>query len=61
MATIPEVCEIISNSTAVYLQTHLSGDTVTITGVNLDENNAAALAWLINQTDELKIEITKNT
>jgi hypothetical protein len=61
MATIeiPDVCEFTVGSDMVRLITQTNGDSVTIKGINLDSANAAALAHLINRTENhnLKIEI----
>lgn len=37
--------------------TQTNGDKLRISGINLDANQAAALAYLINQPESLKIEI----
>lgn len=60
MATIPETCEFVCNSDKAYMQTNLNGDTITIAGVHLSQDNAATLAWLMNQDSNLKIEIKIN-
>jgi hypothetical protein len=57
MPTIPSQCEIIVPPDSVRFTTRTNGDTVTIKGVDLDNENAAALAWLINQQGNLQVRI----
>ena len=60
MATIPEICEFVCDPAKTYLQTNANGDTITIAGVHLSQENAATLAWLMNQDSDLRIEIKIN-
>ena len=55
--TISGKCEFETETAKVFFQTNLNGDTITIAGVYLDNNNAASLAWLLNKEDTLKIKI----
>lgn len=59
MATIPDTCEFEVKADQVRLQTQTNGDTIFIKGINLNKNQAAALAYLINTVDNhnLKIEV----
>lgn len=58
MATIPDICEFEVGADQVRLSTQTNGDSVEIRRLNFDENQAAALAYLINKsTNHLKIEI----
>jgi len=56
---IPDTCEFAVGSDMIRLTTQTNGDSVTIKGINLNSANAAALAHLINRTENhnLKIEI----
>jgi hypothetical protein len=58
MATIPDTCEFQAGVDQVRLTTQTNGDQIAIKNVHLGKANAAALAYLINKTDNhLKIEI----
>ena len=58
MPEIPETCEFTAGADAVRLTTKTNGDVIHIKNVHLGEDAAAALAYLINKTDNhLKIEI----
>lgn len=58
MPTIPETCEFETSADQVRLSTQTNGDTVYIRNVRLGKDAAAALAYLINKSDNhLKIEI----
>lgn len=60
MATIPDTCEFTAGADQVRLTTQTNGDQINIKGVRLGKDAAAALAYLINKTDNhLKIEITE--
>ena len=56
--TIPDNCEFEIGADQVRLTTQTNGDAIVIKGIHLGEENAAALAYLINKTsNHLKIEI----
>ena len=58
MPEIPEVCEFTAAADQVRLTTQTNGDHILFHRVQLGKNAAAALAYLINKTDNhLKIEI----
>ena len=58
MPQIPDVCEFNVGADQVRLTTQTNGDTVYIKSLNLNEEQAASLAYLLNkQTNHLKIEI----
>ena len=58
MFTIPESCEFKVVADQIRLTTQTNGDKIHIHGLQLGENAAASLAYLINKTDNhLKIEI----
>ena len=64
MATveIPCCCEFQAGADQVRLTTQTNGDSVTMKGLNLTKDQAASLAYLINDTDNhLSIEIKKVT
>jgi len=60
---IPDTCEFTVGADNVRLTTLTNGDSILIQRINLDADNAAALAHLINRTQNhnLKIEITEIT
>jgi len=58
MPEIPDKCEFETTADQVRLTTQTNGDVILIKGIHLGEENAAALAFLINSTsNHLKIEI----
>jgi len=58
MVEIPDTCEFNAGADQVRLMTQTNGDSITMKGLNLDKDQAASLAYLINDTDNhLKIEI----
>ena len=58
MPEIPDKCEFETVADQVRLTTQTNGDTIHIKGIHLGEESAAALAYLINKTNNhLKIEI----
>lgn len=62
MPEIPSVAEfVIESDDSIQFTTKTNGDAIRITGVSLSANNAAALAYLINNEVVLKVEITENT
>jgi len=58
---INEYCEFLIIADKVELTTQTNGDRIVISGINLDANQAAALAYLVNSHGALKIEIKKET
>ncbi len=62
MATIPDTCEFQAGADQVRLTTQTNGDSIAIKHLNLDRDQAASLAYLINDTtNHLSIEIKKVT
>lgn len=61
MPQIPDSCEFEAKADQVELKTKTNGDRITIEHIKLKHENAAALAWLINHSNELKIEIKSKT
>ena len=59
--TISGECEFEAETSKIYLQTNLNGDTITIAGIHLNADNAASLAWLLQDVDNVLIEIKKVT
>ena len=58
MPEIPDMCEFMAGADQVRLTTKTNGDAIHISHVQLGKDAAAALAYLINKTDNhLKIEI----
>ena len=59
MPQIPDTCEFQVGADQVRLTTRTNGDSILIEHINLDKNNAAALAHLINRVENhnLTIEI----
>ena len=58
--TIPDKCEFETSADQLRLTTQTNGDTIYIKGVHLGDENAAALAYLINKTsNHLKVEISE--
>jgi hypothetical protein len=57
MPTIPDKCEFEVGIDKIRFQTQANGDTVYIKGVHFDEDQASALAYLINLKKILNIEI----
>ncbi len=43
----------------LYFSTQVNGDKIVIANIVLDADQAAAVAYLINKPDSLKVEITK--
>lgn len=52
MASIPEICTFDADADKIKLTTQTNGDIVLISGLNFDYNQAASLAWLVNQPEE---------
>ena len=57
MLEIPENVEFITGTDQVVFITQTNGDTVKITGLSLNAEKAATLAYLVNQSRQLKIEV----
>ena len=58
MPTIPDTCEFEAGADQVRLTTQTNGDQINFKRIHLGKDAAAALAYLINKTDNhLKIEI----
>ena len=57
MPEIPEKCEFDVEHDQIELKTATNGDFIEIRKINLDQGQAAALAWLINADNHLTIEI----
>ena len=58
MAEIPDTCEFEVGADQIRLKTQTNGDQINIMGIHLGAGAAAALAYLINSTNNhLKIEI----
>jgi len=58
MPEIPDKCEFETVADQIRLTTQSNGDTIHIKGIHLGRDEAAALAYLINNTqNHLKIEI----
>lgn len=43
----------------LYFSTQVNGDKIVITNIAFDADQAAAVAYLINKSDSLKVEIKK--
>lgn len=62
MAQIPDTCEFEAGADQVRFTTQTNGDTILIKGLHLNKDQAASLAYLINDTtNHLSIEIKKVT
>lgn len=58
MAQIPEIVTVDATADKLKLTTQTNGDIIMLTGLNLTYNQAATLAWLINQsTETLEIRV----
>ncbi len=59
MATIDEVCVFVTKADSVSFDTSTNGDKLCITNLELNKEQAASLAWLINHeaTTNLKFRI----
>jgi hypothetical protein len=60
VAEITEICAFITRADSVKLETKTGEDTITVIGINLNQNDAASLAWLIKNdaTTNLRFRIT---
>ncbi len=61
MPQIPDKCEFDIESNQIELKTGTNGDFIEIRGIDLDQNAAAFLAWLINASNHLTVEIKIKT
>jgi len=61
MPEINEHCEFVIISDKLEMTTQTNGDRIVISGINLDANQAAALAYLVNCDSALKVEIKRET
>lgn len=52
MAQIPDTCTFDVTADKLNFTTRTNGDTIVISQVDLNYNQAASLAWLVNQTAE---------
>lgn len=59
MATIDEICVIVTKADSVCFETSTNGDKLCINNLMLSKEQAASLAWLINHeaTTNLKFRI----
>jgi len=57
MAQIPEVVIIDIIADQLSFTTRTNGDIIKINGLNLTQNQAATLAWLLNQDATLEIRV----
>ena len=61
MPNIPDKCEFLVGADQIRLTTQTNGDQIHIKGIHLGEGAAAALAYLINKTNNhLKVEIKES-
>lgn len=61
MPEIPDSCEFDVEHDKIELATRTNGDVIKIRGINLDKEQAASLAWLVNADNHLTIEIKLKT
>ena len=61
MPQIPDTCEFDVEHDQVELKTATNGDFIEIRKINLDKDQAAALAYLINTDNLLTIEVKVKT
>lgn len=52
MPEINDECTFVTKADNVQFSTKTNGDTIAITGVHFSKEQAASLAWLINNTDK---------
>ena len=57
MPQIPDVCEFEVAADQIAFQTITNGENIEIKNINMTQNAAASLAWLINTDNHLTIEI----
>lgn len=56
-----KVCEFLVGPDQIEFRTQKNGDKVRIAGVKLTAENAANLAWLVNGSNHLHVEIKEDT
>ena len=61
MPEIPDTCEFEVKHDQIELKTATNGDVIKIRKVNLTQDQAAALAYLINHDNHLKVKIKVKT
>jgi len=57
MPEIEEECIFVADADKVSFVTGRNGDTITIHNLNMNKNQSASMAWLVNQCTHLHIEI----
>jgi len=58
MAEIEEECIFVTDTEKINFVTAKNGDTITIQSLNLNKQQSASFAWLVNQCSHLHFEIT---
>lgn len=61
MPTIPDTCEFDVETDQIELKTATNGDFIEIRKINLNQEQAASLAWLVNHPNHLTVEIKIKT
>jgi len=61
MPEVNENCEFLVCCDQAKFSTQTNGDVLLIRRINLNADQAASLAWLINQIGQLKVEIKKES
>lgn len=61
MPQIPDTCEFDVEADQIELKTSTNGDFIEIRKINLEQDQAAALAWLVNHPNHLTIEVKVKT
>jgi len=56
MPQTPKTCEFETSIDQVKFTTSTNGDRLVLKGFHLDQDNAATLAWLINQDSNCRLE-----
>lgn len=57
MPQIPETCEFDIEADHIELKTRFNGDHIEISRLSLNKEQAASLAWLVNNDNHLTIEV----
>ncbi len=60
MPEIPDKSNFTVNVDQIRFTTQTNGDSITIKGVHLGKDDAAALSYLINHLQTLKVEVKEN-
>ena len=55
-----ETVEFVVSPNSLTFKTQVNGDTLTITGIALTAEQAASIAYMINNQSELKVEMKTN-